>query len=190
MGCLFHRTPFSKSVGDSSCKGGVCFSIKLCFWWHLLKPQKLYCRKKVFVKNNSKGRLISINVLEFVSIIVNYCASLLALELDNPTNDPHPILMNEADNTSSSSKSWVLPVELIPIFLGSGIYSYSLIPEFWSGMFWVFSRVRIPLYTPYLAQKRSHFDLNEDKSVPAKSNEKSQLQSETVVRYYSTCGMN
>ena len=101
MGHLFHRTPFAKSVGDSSCEGGGGFSIKLKFWWHLLWPQKVYRRTKVFVENNSKGKLISINVLEFVSVVVNYCVSLTALLLDTPTDDPHPVLLNEADNTSS-----------------------------------------------------------------------------------------
>ena len=63
MGLFFPRTPFAKSVGDSSCEGGGGFSIKLRFWWHLLWPEKVYKRMKVFAKNNKKGRLISINVL-------------------------------------------------------------------------------------------------------------------------------
>jgi hypothetical protein len=38
-------------------------------------------------------------------------------------------------NTRHSSKSWVLPVDPKRIFLGSVIHSYSLILEFWSGIF-------------------------------------------------------
>ena len=101
MAYLFFGTPAFKSIDDSSWEGGGGFSIKPRFWWDLLQPEKVYKRTKVFVKDNKKGRLISINILEFVSIIVNYCASLTALGLDSLTDDPHPILLNEADITSS-----------------------------------------------------------------------------------------
>ena len=38
--------------------------------------EDLQMHYKKFVENNSKGKLISTNVLEFVSVIVNHAASL------------------------------------------------------------------------------------------------------------------
>ena len=47
IGHLFHCTLFTESVCDNSCKGGRGFSIKLCFWWHLLWPKKVYHDKSL-----------------------------------------------------------------------------------------------------------------------------------------------
>ncbi len=53
-------------------------------------------------KDNSDGRLISINVLEFVTIIINYCA-LHVVTTTSATNNPHPVLLNVTDNASALS---------------------------------------------------------------------------------------
>ncbi len=54
-------------------------------------------------KDNSDGRLISINVLEFVTVIINYCASLHVVRTTSATNNPHPGLLNMTDNASALS---------------------------------------------------------------------------------------
>ena len=53
--------------------------------------------------DNKDGRLISINVLEFVVVIIDYCAALTIVMTENVTDDPHPVLLNVADNTSAHS---------------------------------------------------------------------------------------
>ncbi|KAL7523451.1 hypothetical protein ACHAWF_001168, partial [Thalassiosira exigua] len=52
----------------------------------------------MFIANNKSGRLVTINVLEFISIIINYAAALVALTLDDDTDDPYPVLLNESDS--------------------------------------------------------------------------------------------
>ncbi|KAL7529165.1 hypothetical protein ACHAXR_005018 [Thalassiosira sp. AJA248-18] len=102
IGHVIKRTPFATSPapGDACCYGGGGFSLELRFWWHLVWPKKIYHRTKVFIENDKDGKLISINVLEFVAIIINYAAALTAIETDG-CDDPYPVLLNMADNMSS-----------------------------------------------------------------------------------------
>ena len=51
--------------------------------------------------DNKDGRLISINVLEFVVVIIDYCAALTVITTEDVTDDPHPIILNIADDTSA-----------------------------------------------------------------------------------------
>ena len=54
-----------------------------------------------YLNNNKNGKLISINVLEYISIIINYCAALMAFLTSGPTDDPFPVLLNLADSISA-----------------------------------------------------------------------------------------
>ena len=42
------------------------------------------------------------NVLEFVIVIINYCAALTVVLTEYVTDDPHPVLLHVVDNTSSN----------------------------------------------------------------------------------------
>ena len=53
--------------------------------------------------DNTHGNLISINILEFVFVIIDYCVALTVIMTENVTDDPYPILLNIADNTSAHS---------------------------------------------------------------------------------------
>ena len=50
---------------------------------------------------NSDGKLISINVLEFVTVIINYCAMLHVMSVSGLTDDPHPVVLNLTNNMSA-----------------------------------------------------------------------------------------
>jgi hypothetical protein len=54
-------------------------------------------------KENKDVLLISINVLEFVTVIINYCASLHVFMMKSITNDPHPVQLNVTNNASALS---------------------------------------------------------------------------------------
>ena len=88
-------------MGDSCLAGGGSFSFQLHFWQHLLWPKSILLRTKLHLPDDSLGTLISINVLEFVAIIVNYAAALTIFHLEPPGDDPYPVIFNEADNVSA-----------------------------------------------------------------------------------------
>ncbi len=54
-------------------------------------------------KANKDGRLISINVLEFVTVIINYCALLHVVTTTSASNDPYPVLFNVTNNALALS---------------------------------------------------------------------------------------
>jgi hypothetical protein len=50
--------------------------------------------------------LVLINILEFVTVIINYCATLHVVRTSPVTDDPHPVILNVTNN--SSALSWTL----------------------------------------------------------------------------------
>jgi hypothetical protein len=54
-------------------------------------------------KDNKDGLLILINVLEFVTVIVNYCAAFHFVTTSSATDDPYPVLLNVTDNALALS---------------------------------------------------------------------------------------
>jgi hypothetical protein len=63
-------------------------------------------RKLLHLKDNSDKSFILINCLEFVTIILNYCASLVVFENCKVNDDPHPIVLCVTENTSALN--WML----------------------------------------------------------------------------------
>jgi hypothetical protein len=103
---LIPQTPFATRIGDSLLEGAGGFSIALGFWWHICFPNEIIQCTLLFKSDNKDGLLVSINVLEFVTVIINYCAALHIFRTINVTEDSHPVLLNITDNTSSLS--WTL----------------------------------------------------------------------------------
>lgn len=72
------------------------------FWWHLSLPDEIIQRTLIYLADDSEGNLISINALEFVTAILNYCATLTILsESSILQNDPYPVILCKTDNTSA-----------------------------------------------------------------------------------------
>jgi len=57
-------------------------------------------------KNNEDETFISINCLEYVTIIINCCAAISAALEDETTTDPHPVVLCVMDNISA--KNWMV----------------------------------------------------------------------------------
>jgi hypothetical protein len=57
-------------------------------------------------QNNRDGKLISINVLEFASVIINYAAMSLYFRLHQDPSNPFPIALLFADNVAA--EIWTL----------------------------------------------------------------------------------
>ncbi len=88
---LIHRKPFATTIGDSSLEGAGGFSVTLGFWWHICCPDEVVQRTLRFKTSNDDGMLLSINVLEFVMVIINYCTALHVVWTSPITDDPHHV---------------------------------------------------------------------------------------------------
>jgi hypothetical protein len=98
--------PFATTMGDNLLEGAGGFSVTLRFWWHIRFLDKVVWHTLQFKTSNGNGMLMSINVLEFVTVIINYCAALHVVRTPPVTDDPHPVILNVTDN--SSAISWTL----------------------------------------------------------------------------------
>ena len=103
---IIPRTPVAVQYGDSCLEGCGGYSLKLRFWWHLEFPIEVVLRTLIHKRNNDDGKLISINVLEFLTVIINYAAAYTALIQDPIEDDPNPVVLNITDNTSALN--WTL----------------------------------------------------------------------------------
>jgi hypothetical protein len=70
-------------------------------------------RTGLHLKENSDKSFISINYLEFVTIIFDYCASLVVFEICKVNDEPHPVVLCVTDNTSALN--WTLHRSKKPI---------------------------------------------------------------------------
>ncbi len=95
--------PMFTSFGDSCLKGTGGYSIMLRFWWHIPFHEAVKQRTLLNKRDNKDGLLILINVLKFVTDIINYCATLHIATTTSVTNDPYLVLLNVTDNASAQS---------------------------------------------------------------------------------------
>ncbi len=100
---IIPRMPTFTTFGDSCLEGAGGYSISLGFWWHLPFPDEIKSRTLLHKQDNADGQLISINVLEFITVIINYCAALHLILMENVTDHRYPVLLNITDNTSALS---------------------------------------------------------------------------------------
>ena len=95
---LIPRTPFATVIGNSSLEGAGSFSVALGFWWHIHFPEEVIQRTLHFWKNNDDGKLISINLLEFITVMIGYIAALHIVQTSTVTDDPYPVILSITDN--------------------------------------------------------------------------------------------
>jgi hypothetical protein len=100
---IIPRMPTFITFGDSCLEGAGGYSLSLGFWWHLPFSEEVKLRTLLHKQDNADDCLISINVLKFVTIIINYCAALHMVLSTNPTNNPSPVLLNVTNNASALS---------------------------------------------------------------------------------------
>ena len=103
---LIDRMPLGTAFSDSSLVAAGGYSSDLHFWWFLEWPPSVRHRTLKYLKNNSTGNLIDINVLEYAAIIITYLASYYSITRRPPDQgaDPHPVVLIRTDN--SSSEAW------------------------------------------------------------------------------------
>ena len=84
---LIPWTPFATTIGNSSLEGAGGFLIALGFWWHVPFPNEIIHFTLLFKSDNKDGLLVLIDVLKFVSVIINYCTGLHVFRISNVTDD-------------------------------------------------------------------------------------------------------
>ncbi len=88
---IIPRMPTFTSFGDNCLEGAGGYCISLGFWWHIPFPEAVIQRTLKHNKDNKDGLLISINILEFVTVITNCCAALHFVMTTLATDDPYPV---------------------------------------------------------------------------------------------------
>ena len=100
---LVPRDPSGQAWGDSSLDAAGGFSIDCRFWWYLEWSDDIRRLTLRYRRNNSDGQLISINVLEFVSIIINFAAMTLFFQQHRDPSNPFPVGLLFADNVTAET---------------------------------------------------------------------------------------
>jgi hypothetical protein len=103
---IIPRTPTASLFGDSSLQTCRGYSTTLRVWWYISFLNVIVQRTLLHLKNNESKNFISINCLEYVTIIINYCAAITALLESQITINPHPVVLCMTDNTST--KNWTM----------------------------------------------------------------------------------
>ena len=101
---LITRTPDFQAWGDASLSASGGFSIDLGFYWYFQWPQSIQSKTLKFFKKRIKynGEIISINLLEYIVVIINYAiSSYLFTSRGLNTKYPHQSLLNWSDNRSA-----------------------------------------------------------------------------------------
>ena len=104
IGHMIPRDPSGSAWSDSSLHAAGGFSYELGFWWYIEWPEAIKQRTLKHVTSNKDGQLITINALEYASLIVNYVAATHVLvHVDPSAVDPRPMMLFYVDNTAAES---------------------------------------------------------------------------------------
>ena len=78
------------------------FFIKLV-WSHLQFPNAAVKLTLIELRDNRDIDLISVNVLEFLTVSIDYCVAYTVITTEHVTEYPHPALLSMTDSTSAHS---------------------------------------------------------------------------------------
>ena len=104
---LIDRHPGFTVFGDACLEAYGCFSYKSQFWWRLEFSQEIkYPALKqytVLTRNKLTDKLVSRNILEFITEIVN-CSVIFVVLSHNATilNTEFPVFLNWIDNNTTN----------------------------------------------------------------------------------------
>ena len=101
---MIPRTPDYQAWGDSSLYAAGGYSLDLNFYWYIQWPQSIQSKSIKFFKRKAKfqGEIISINLLEYIVIIINYAISSHLFSSNNlGSTYKYQTLLNWSDNRSA-----------------------------------------------------------------------------------------
>ncbi len=100
---IIPRIPTCITFGNRCLDGAGGYSLSLGFWWHLPIFHDIIMQTLLHKCDNLDGRLISINILEFITVIINYYAALHVILTSKVTDNPHRVLLNVTNNAFALS---------------------------------------------------------------------------------------
>jgi hypothetical protein len=100
---IIPRIPTAALFGDSSLLLCGDYSIQLKIWWFLPFPKEVVSQTLLHLKKNNDQSIICINCLEFITIIINYCAALMVFHEDSITDDPQLVILCVTFDTSAKN---------------------------------------------------------------------------------------
>jgi hypothetical protein len=106
IGHLSCRTPSAKAWSGSCLYVVGGYSTNMCYWWYYKWPEKFRKHTLTFVHSNEHGKFVSINVLEYAALIINYVAATHFCLIDKDPSDPYPVVQLFADNTTA--EAWAI----------------------------------------------------------------------------------
>ena len=101
---LIPRTPDFAAWGDSSIEAAGGFSVDLKFYWHIKWPESVTSRtlKYFTIRSKENEKLISINLLEYVVVIINYAIVTHIVKENNLcAHYKYQTLLNWSDNRTA-----------------------------------------------------------------------------------------
>ena len=90
---LVRRDPSAQAWSDSCLYAAGGYSITMGFWWYLEWPPEVRKYTLIYVRNNKDGSLISINVLEYAALLINYAATYHYYSTHPDQSDPYPVVL-------------------------------------------------------------------------------------------------
>ena len=103
IGHVVKRTPSAIAHSDSCLSAAGGFSIEMGFYWYIEWPESIQSCTLRYVKNNKDNKLITINVLEYAALIINYMAATHYYSSNHNADDPYPTVQLYADNTTAEA---------------------------------------------------------------------------------------
>jgi len=103
---LIRRDPDFLAFGDACLDGAGGYSSSLSFWWFVGWPKSVTDNTLRFYRKTYKslsGKFVSINLLEYVTIIISYAASILTIQQSSSLPQPNPVIHIYSDNTTAVS---------------------------------------------------------------------------------------
>jgi hypothetical protein len=102
IGCMVKRSYTALGWSDSCIHGTGGYSTEYRVWFHVEWPTCIYEKATKFTKEKDA---ITINDLEFISVILDFIAALVAMETNGLGEDKNPVMLLYANNMSAIS--WV-----------------------------------------------------------------------------------
>ena len=99
---LIKREPSYTAWGDACLEGAGGFSLELKFWWALEWPEDIRLRTLNQLEKGDRS-LISINLLEYATVVIGLAATIVAWEETPDPKPMHPLMQIFTDNTTAES---------------------------------------------------------------------------------------